>query len=250
MNWFILITVDALIDRAWAVPTLYMPRPMLNMPMPRAMLPGRRAPAAPAVAPISARVTVTVLGASLARSHRDHRHHNRHFHRANHHGSPHVGWNYDRPTLIGPVTILEPRPSSRLIRTRFDRGSNGLVASPWETRMVNSGQRPRRCASRWSQLIHLNASLAADIRPSPVRSGADGAAFSELGCVADGREGRHKPGIDLDLAVGGGRPEAEVIGIHECDQVSDGPFLAVVELRQKRLHARVVQATGSGWPGW
>jgi hypothetical protein len=38
-----------------------------------------------------------------------------------------------------------------------------------------------RCASSWSQLIHLNADLAADLRPSPVRSGADGSAFSVLG---------------------------------------------------------------------
>ena len=73
---------------------------------------------------------------------------------------------------------------------------------------------------------------------STIRSGGRG--FLAAGLVADGREGWHKPGIDFDLSVGGGRTEAEIIGIHEGDQVAHGPFLVVVKLGQERLHARIV----------
>ena len=65
-----------------------------------------------------------------------------------------------------------------------------------------------------------------------------------LGRVADRRENRYQPGVDFDLTVGCGGPEAKVMGVHEGEQVSDGPFLPVVELGQERFHARVVEQRG------
>jgi hypothetical protein len=73
--------------------------------------------------------------------------------------------------------------------------------------------------------------------PGTVRCGCPGTLGR--GCIADRREDRHQALINRDLVVGGGRPEAEVMGIHKYDQVSDCPFLAVFKLFQERLHARV-----------
>ena len=130
----------------------------------------------------------------------------------------------------GRTGIEVARPGPRQGRPPMPPGH--ARAGGREATWGDPGHLALRCASSWSQLIHLKADLAADLRPSPVRSGARRLGLVAAGIVADGRQGRHEPGIDLDLPVGRGRAEPQIIGVHEGDQVADGPFLAVVELRR------------------
>ena len=57
------------------------------------------------------------------------------------------------------------------------------------------------CASMSFQFIPLKVSFAATFSPSPLLSRAVGAARPGVHLVADRREERHQPAVDLDLPV-------------------------------------------------